>query len=210
METLARPLNPWVSMWTRPRDTVRHLIRSGSLEMVLVLAALAGIGEVLDNASFQDLGDRYPVTMIVLLAVLLGPALGIVGLYTTGALLGWTGGWLGGTGRSRDVRVAVAWAGLPLVAALGLWLFDLAVFGPEMFTAETPRIEASLGLSLLVMLSGLASFTLAVWSFVLACKAIGEAHRFSAWKALGSMFLAGLVLVVPVVVLAIGVAVLVA
>jgi hypothetical protein len=209
MEVAAPPLNPWLSMWTRPRETVRQLLRTSPAWVILLLAALAGVGQVLDNASFRNLGDSYPAGMIVVLAVLLGPAFGIIGLYIGGVLVAWTGHWIGGTAPARDVRTAMAWAGLPLVAGLVVWVFDLALFGSEMFTSYTPRLEASLGLALLMLVSGVVSLVLGVWAMVLLCKSVGEVHGFSAWKGLGAMLLAGLVVVGPIVALAAVAAVLV-
>ncbi len=38
-----------------------------------------------------------------------------------------------------------------------------------------------------------------LWSFVVVLKCVGEVQGFSAWRALGAMFLAGLLIVVPLI-----------
>lgn len=203
METAARTSNPWISIWTRPRATVREVIHTSPFYVVLILAGLAGIGSILDNASLRNMGDAFPVPTIVLVAVLLGPAFGILGLYVGAAVIGWTGRWLGGGGRPRELRTAMAWAGMPMVVGLLVWLFDLSIFGSEMFTTYTPRLMGSPFLALLMIVSGLVSMALGIWTLVLQTKAIGEVHGFSAWKGLGSMALGLLLIMVPFIALGI-------
>lgn len=209
MEPAARAVNPWNSMWTRPRETVRHLVETDPKRMVLVLAALAGVSQMLNRASIKSLGDTLSTPVILLAALLLGPLFGIVALYIGGALIAWTGKWIGGSAPASHIRTALAWGNLPIAASLVVWVADLALFGHDNFTTAKPRLQASHGLSFLLMLSGLVSAVLGIWAIVLMVKGVGEVQGFSAWKALGNVLLAGLVLVVPIIVLGIAAAVLI-
>ena len=82
-----------------------------------------------------------------------------------------------------------------------LWLPQLILVGDEMFKSETPRLEASIPLAALTLVvTGLIQVAASVWSFFTVLKCIGEAHRFSAWRALGSLLLAGFIVVLIIVI----------
>jgi len=79
-----------------------------------------------------------------------------------------------------------------------------------MFTTATPTLDANplllVPLAPLLLLGGVVR----VWSFVVFLKALGEAHGFSAWRSLGATAIAGGLVLVPVLAVAIPVAVLAA
>jgi hypothetical protein len=52
-----------------------------------------------------------------------------------------------------------------------------------------------------VIASGVIELVLGIWSFVAVVKCLAEVQRFSAWRALGSIFLVGVLIAVPVVML---------
>ncbi len=206
---VAEPLRPWRTIWTQPRATVRHLVETDPDYMVLVLASLGGVAQVLDRASTRNLGDRLPLWGILLLALLVGPLGGIASLYIGAALAHWTGRWLGGVAPVAHLRTAGAWANVPNAWGLLLWVAAIALIGQEMFTRETPRLDSSPGLILLMMLISIAFIILGIWSFILLLKGVAEVQGFSAWRALGNVLLAGAVIVVPAVLVGLGIAIIV-
>jgi len=197
----AGPLDPWLSMWTRPRATVRRLVQTRPEHAVLLLAALGGVAQVLDRASWRNLGDHYGPGAIFLAAVVAGPIGGVITLYLFGWLISVTGRWLGGEAPPSHVRTAMAWGNLPNVAGLLLWLPALALIGQEMFTSLTPQLDAQPVLALLLLPLGLAWMALAIWSLVLLLHGLGEVQGFSAWRALGNVLLAVVLVLAPLFVL---------
>lgn len=197
----AGSLDPWLSMWTRPRATVRQLVETRPQHAALLLAALGGVAQVLDRASWRNLGDHYGMGGIFLAAAVAGPIGGVLTLYLFGWLISITGRWLGGEAPPGHVRTAMAWGNLPNVAGLLLWLPALALIGREMFTSLTPQLDAQPLLALLLLPLGLAWMALAIWSLVLLLHGLGEVQGFSAWRALGSVLLAVLLVLAPIFVL---------
>lgn len=191
-------LNPWSSIWTQPRATIQQIVDTNPRHSVLVLAALAGIGDVLNRASVKHLGDHLHWPMILLLAAVIGPIGGILGLYVAGALLRWTGKWLGGNAPIEHVRAAVAWSNVPVIWALTLWVPQIAIFGQELFTAETPRISAHPALIYSLLGFGVIDFTVGIWTLVVFFKCLGQVQGFTAWKAVGNSLLATLIIIVPI------------
>lgn len=181
--------NPWLEIWIRPRKTIRRFVDTDPTRHVLLLASLAGVEGIVVFASQSSLGDQTSLPVILLLAVIVGPLLGLVNLYFSGALYSWTGSWFGGQATSREVRAAVAWSGVTSVAGLALWIPQLLLFGQELFTKQRPMIEANPYLALALWPFYFARLVLVVWGYVILVKTLTEVHRFSAWKALGAILL---------------------
>ena len=195
METT--PMNPWFSMWLHPRRTIRRIVETNPDRLVLLLAAVGGIVEALINASSDSKGENMSLQAILLTSLIGGPLMGVIGLWLGGALLRWTGGWIGGQADSRRIRATLAWANVPLVWSLLLWIPALLLFGAELFATATPIIDASTMLSGLYMVFSFGIGIVSIWAFVVFLHALGEVQGFSAWKALGNSILAGLVVLVP-------------
>jgi hypothetical protein len=196
--TNGEKLNPWFSMWVKPRATIQQIIDGNPERFVLILAAIAGFSETLDRSSWQSLGDKMELPMILAMAAVAGPFFGIVKLYMGGALLRWTGGWLGGKASPQHIRAAMAWSNVPVIWAMILWIPLLALFGSELFTTETPGLDANEYLMYALIALGVIGFGVGVWAFAVFLKCLGQVQGFSAWKALGNTLLALLIIVVPV------------
>ena len=197
MNNEARILNPWLTMWTQPRATIQQIVDEDPKRFVLALAALGGFFEVLDRASARSMGDEFELPLILLIALILGPLGGFLTLYVGGALIGWTGRWIGGEASNLQIRAAIAWSSVPILWLSLLWIPELILFGEEMFTTEMPRIEANPSLAFLLVGIALVQLAGVVWFFVVYLKSLGQVQDFSAWKALGNVCLAALFIVVP-------------
>jgi hypothetical protein len=201
-DTQARSVSPWRSIWLRPRETIRRIVDSDPSKRVLLLAVLEGIGQSLDRASLRNVGDRLSLPGVLLLCTIVGTIFGPALLYLGGALVRWTGSWLGGQASAAHVRAAIAWGLVPDVWALLLWIPELLLFREELFTSRTPRIDDEPLLALALLGSAAVQIVAVLWSAVTVLKCVGEVHRFSAWKALLAAILALFALVVPIVALA--------
>lgn len=197
MNTFAAPRpNPWLTIWSDPRATIRHLLSTEPDHMVFPLAALTGVAQVLDRAIGSGMGDFASMMAVVITVLIFGSILGIIFLFITSWLIAWTGGWIGGRAGSEEVQTAYAWASVPAVAGLVLWTPAMVVFGPELFTTDTPRMEANPALALLLILFAFSQITLKVYALVLLCGGVAEVQGFSsAWKGFGNVVLASVVLV---------------
>jgi len=200
-----RSRNPWLAIWTRPRETIQQRIDHDPEAWVLALAAIAGIGQLLNNASSESLGDHLDLLTIFVIAVIGGSLAGIFGLYVGGALLRWTGRWIGGMATQMEIRTAIAWSSVPFIYSMLLWIPELALFGKELFTEATPRIEADPNLFNILLGFLAVEVIIAIWSVIVFLKCLGQVQGFSAWCALGNSVLAGLLIVIPIAVVVFGV-----
>jgi hypothetical protein len=197
-------LNPWFTMWIKPRATIQQIVDTNPEHLVLLLAAIAGFSQVLDRASMKGMGDRWEWPIIFIIATIAGPIGGIIGFYIGGALIHWTGKWIGGKASSQDIRAAIAWSAVPIIWALILWIPGLVLFGQELFTTEMPSIDADPSLALIFLGFAAIEIIVGIWAFVVFLKCLGQVQGFSAWKALGNAILPGLIIIVPIVLIVIG------
>ena len=89
-------LTPYLTIWTKPRSTIRQILDFNPEKHVLLLAMLSGIYRFIDRASGQSLGDNMSLTSLLLLCVIGGGIVGIISLYIGGEFFRWVGSWLGG------------------------------------------------------------------------------------------------------------------
>lgn len=94
----------------------------------------------------------------------------------------------------------MAWSEVTSIVGLALWIPQRALFGNELFTKQTPRIEANPYLALAFLPFLFAGLALGVWHYVILVKCLAEVHRFSSWRALGAILLPALIIAVPLVI----------
>ena len=179
-------LSPWLRVWIHPRRVTRDFMRSSDpLRGALLLALIAGVFNALNTASTRNSGDAMTAGGLAV-SVLLGGLIGGLATYYIGAwVMKLVGGWLGGVGSTQDMRIVSGRISGMLGIMVGLfWVPELLIAGMENFTYSTPNLDASILRTLLYLLFVLLESGFGIWSFVAVLHAAGEAHRFSAWKAL--------------------------
>ena len=182
--------NPFISIWTSPRDTLKRIVEHDPEHKVLLITCLAGIVNLIGEYSNKSLGDAYDVTLLLILAVILGPIFGVIGLYLGAWLIGLTGKWLGGQASTEHLRTAIAWANVPVIMVLVLFIPEFLIYGPDLFTTEMSSIVSSYPMYYSFMGFMLLELTLAIWALVILIKGVAQVQGFSSWGALGNLVLA--------------------
>lgn len=195
-------LRPFTTIWTRPRVTIRGIVARDPQLHVVLLVCLAGLEQALDRASTRNSGDQIPMVAIIAIACVFGPLGGLLKLWLGSHLIRLSGSWIGGSGTREHIKTAMAWASVPVVFVLPLWIPTILLLGSEAFTAETPRLDSQPTIYMSFIAIVIAKGILSLWSLVLLCNTIAEVQGFrSAWRGLGNIILAGVVLMFPFVVL---------
>jgi len=178
--------SPWLELWVHPRQVTRWFLHSTEpLKNALPLALLAAIFSAFNTASSRNWGDDSSVIGMIFRILITGLISGLAGYYIGAPLLRWVGSWFGGEGTTNDMKVVIGQIASRASILLGLLLIpELLIAGKELFTSATPQLAAepirAAALSFLLILEG----ALGIWLFIVSLQSIGEAHGFSAWKAL--------------------------
>ena len=189
MEKKQYPLNPWSSIWTRPRQTLRGILETNPYRLILLIAIVEGIVSALVFLGLLKTQLPYqreaPKLIAILVLAIIGIISGIIHLYLGGWLYRVTGSWLGGKGSFTDVKCAVGWGQYPFIIANLLAFFSYL---------SVPNLW-------LQVIFGILNFIVAIWAIVIFLHLIAEAHRFSsAWQALGAVLIAAVLVFIAVII----------
>lgn len=185
-------LQPWRTVLTFPRETLRQAILINPPNALLALVMLAGINGIFTITFFISLYQESLFWPGVVLGPVLGPALGAAMLFAWTTVLQWVSGWLTGEARTSHVRQAIAWSSVPLIGTLPLWLvvfLMLGITGGDPFGAVVPALLTG------VLLAGLLLSLL--WSFWLFLQCLQEVYTFTTTDAAIAAFTTTLIVNVP-------------
>lgn len=70
MEAQPQTLSPWLTIWVKPRETIRRIVDSDPQYQVIVLTVLAGFAESLNRASAKDGGDTFSLPVIFIICAI--------------------------------------------------------------------------------------------------------------------------------------------
>ncbi|KAA3645518.1 MAG: YIP1 family protein [Chloroflexi bacterium] len=198
-QTIDEP-NPWLSMWIRPRETIRHIVSTNPEHHIYFIAVLSGIYQALDNATDRSLGDTLPLVSILIFALVIGGFVGIIRLAIEGWLLGMVGNWFGGKSNSKEMRAAVAWSSLPSIILLIGFVPIILIFGRDWFTSTLPGIglPAILMIGAFSLIIGIIGF---VWRAFMLISSLVELHAFSAWRAIATIVVGYAIPTIPLLLL---------
>ena len=133
--------NPWISIWTAPRATIRYVINTDPARSVIPLAILGEIAQSLSQAISQGMGEQLSIPAILLFAAVIGSVFGILALYIGSYVIQWTGRWIGGEGSLPEIRTALGWAGVPMVLHLVITLLMIPVLGRMLFLGDVSKAQ---------------------------------------------------------------------
>jgi signal peptidase I len=172
----ASPRAPWLTVWTRPRDTISAVLAGDPRRHVLLLGALGGIAIALIHLFDAGAGTELVEWRSAAIIAVAGALIGIVVLYFNALLLRWSGLLFGGRASQVQLRAVVAWSMLPKILALVLCVCVLA-WARYVAGAALP---ATLAAALHVVTG-----TLALWTFVLLLIMFGRIQGFGIGRTVG-------------------------
>ncbi|MCM3610019.1 YIP1 family protein [Planococcus sp. MERTA32b] len=179
-ETPESRLNPFISIWTKPRLTVRQVMEEQNSRLIFLLLVLSGYMSILTGALDTDFSDSFGIWSLVLGGLIFSPLVAAIGNMIGAIITLWIGKIFKGTGTYDELFRALLAGQIPqiwLIPVLLLWIF---LWPTSYFTVS---VDAYTGSDL--VLNSILSFILfviSIWTFVVQSKAVGEAHGLSAWK----------------------------
>ena len=183
-------IKPWLSIWVKPKQTVRALINYNVKYRFFVLSLLYGLPTVLQMAQNLSLGSVFSLPAILLVSLIVSPLLGCIGLLLCTAFLTWTGRWLGGKGAFLEMRCGVSWTNATNLVTVLVWAALIAQFKEVIFYEGFARMPMTVNEASWLSIYFFVQLVVAVWAFVLLLYAVSEVHRFSIWKALLNVVIA--------------------
>lgn len=187
--------NPWLSIWLRPRETIRLIVDTDPSHKLYLLCALYGFPMAMSFAQSFSLANLFSMWVTLLAALILCPFLGFAGISISTWLLHFTGRWIGGHGSFQSIRAAVAWSNVPNIVTVITWVLLLALFGNNVFCREFSEMTFVGYQAGLIFLIFLVQSIISIWGFILLLHTLGEVQGFSAWRALLNVIIPFVILV---------------
>lgn len=195
--------NPWIEIWSKPRETIRDIIQHNPSYNIFILSAIYGFPALLSLAQYLLLGKVFTLLPILILSAILAPIWGYIFFSFISFIIYQVGKWIGGIGKYKEVRAVLAWSNLPMIVNVIAWLVIIGIFGILLFQGLGDKIQLSRWEIFLVLFLLLAQLIALIFSIVLFFRMLSEVQAFSIWKAILNTILALIFLLVVLIVLAI-------
>lgn len=178
------PIRPLHDVWLKPRRVFRELasVPIGSTDYLL--AAAQGTVDWLALCRGQSMGAANSVAEIIGMGFVLGPLVGVLGLYLMTAVYVRLAVRLGGTAPRAQVFHVLAYGGVPMLVSLALWLSVAFVVGRSTFL-DKPDAGLDGFLYLLLDLQWIAHLALLGWSALLQVMGLSEIEKTTVRRAFG-------------------------
>jgi hypothetical protein len=201
-EIPTRPIRPLYDVWLRPRRVFRELAPKPIGVVDYLLGAAQGMVSWLTLCRAQAAGASSSVEEILGKALVIGPIIGVAGLYLMAAIYARLGRGAGGVSTRSQVFHVLAYGGVPIVVSLGIWLLTALLAGETAFI-ETPRPDTEAFVALLLHFQFIANLLLFGWSFLLQVMGFSEVQGFATRRAFGIWVLGQVLVTLAMLLLAI-------
>ncbi len=176
-------LNPWISMWTNPRKTIKAVLEYNPMYGFFYLAAITFLQGFFFFVLYNGL--IFPNFLIAsLIALIVSPFIGAGWFYFFSWILFFTGRWFKGKANFHQIKASFAWSRIPLIIDLVTW-FSLALF-----ISEPILVKYDGNFSIVII--NLINLTTTIWAFVLLVMSLKEVNRYSYVRSILNVVIANI------------------
>ena len=190
---------PWRTIWFSPRRTIRAIVEAEVRPSWVPVVALAALHQVL-AAILGAMGpDGTITTARATMPAVVGGLQMIFGVLVGPFILAFTSGWFGGQADPDDIRQSVAWSYAPLAVAT-IFLMPILAASTSLRQADIAgnvMTASQIGAALIALGALVLYFAAIAWALVLQVVTLAEVQRFSILRAIGSLT----ILLVPLLLL---------
>jgi hypothetical protein len=177
-------MNPWLHIWTKPRDTIASIVASNPNRSLWLLATIYGFLTLLNLFQTFSFGSMIGALPILFVALIVSPFWGHITFSVWSWVVWKTGKLLKGRGDFLSIRAAFSWSCVPLVLNVFLWLFLVFFFGSALFHDANEGHLLSASQTALLFFVLIAKVVFAIWSLVIYINALAEVQGYSILRAI--------------------------
>jgi len=184
--------NPWLSIWTSPRKTIRHIIETAPVRKTFLLAVVFGLQYLLSFYHALLAQGTFVNPYLMIGALVFSPLLGYILLNIGSFVFYMVGKLFKGKAPFSHIYASVAWSIVPFIVNVVLWLcffvfftFDISLFDSIYYLIFTLIV----------------GYVIPIWSFILLVNCLKEVQEYSIWRAVSTVVLPVIVLYLFAIVL---------
>ncbi len=182
--------NPWLSMWTQPKSTIRSIVDYDPNYRLYVLSAIYGLVSLISTFQSFALGLKINFFLLLLLCLIVAPLWGYIVFSISSFFIHLTGKWLKGQAKYKEVRASIAWSNIPMIGNLILWCILLFIFKQDLLKDFPASYEITNPQKTILFGILLSQLILSIWVLVLYINSLAEVQKFSVGKAILNIILA--------------------
>ncbi len=190
-------------LFTNPKAAFQYIILWNRKEIVHISFFLVSVEKAFERAELNNFGDRSSLENIIFSAIVIGGVLGYIFMHLYSFAIDFTGQWIGGKSKRKEIRTIVAWASIPSIFLLIIFLLRIIAFDENVFKSES-TLEDNEFSEYLGYFFALIEIILSFISLRILVIGIASAQQFSNGKAILNIILAVLLICVPLVLLFLG------
>lgn len=176
-------VNPWLSMWTHPKTTIRTIVDYNPNYRLFVLSAIYGFISLISSSQSFALGLSVNFFLLMLLCLIISPFWGYLIFSVSSFFIHITGKWLKGKAEYKEVRASIAWSNVPMIGNIILWAILFIVFRQDVLKDFPGSFEITLAQRGVLFTVFLCQLILSIWIIVLYVNSLSEVQGFSIGKA---------------------------
>ena len=187
-------VNPWTSIWVKPRQTIRDLIQYNVNYRYIIICGLYGflynLYLLLQTPYLEkalELKNYSTLALLIIGSLILSIPVGYILTNLTSIFLFLGGKIIKAKGTFKQIRAAFYWSTLPIIVSLVILNVLMIVFTKEFEVSLQTKLIPQAAYPLMISF-GLTQLFFSLWSLIITLKALGEVQGFSAWMALLNYF----------------------
>jgi hypothetical protein len=180
----------------RPRRVFRQLASQPIGLADHLLGAAQGMISMLGYSRAKDFGAKLDLGQIFFTAGVIGAVIGIVSLHIMAAIYARLGSRVGRLTTRRPIVHVLAYGGVPMAGALGIWVLTALIAGEATFVQAPKDVDDFV--DLLLGTQFLSYILLLMWSVVLQVMGFSEILAVSNAKAFGVWVLGQVIAVLAI------------
>jgi len=182
--------NPWLTMWASPKSTIRSIVDYNPNFRLFILSTIYGFVSLISSSQSFAIGETINFYLVLLLCLILAPIWGYIIFSISSFFVYFTGKWIKGQAKYKEVRAAIAWSNIPMIGNIVLWVVLFIIFKQDIlknFPGSFAITNSQRGILFAILLSQLI---LSIWFLVLYVNSLAEVQRFSVGKAILNIIIA--------------------
>lgn len=182
-------MNHFLTIWTKPNETLRDMIDNKSIGYGILIIILSSLGSSVFVFEGSGILDNFSLPVILLISIFLMSIFTVIA-YIFNALIYWLiGKMLGGKGRYGRVCLATASGSLPMIGIVPFSILAVILYGKGLYVElADPMAQTNMSLGF-YMLYVVVMMGLSIYGIVILSKALGYAHGFSALRGFGAVMI---------------------
>ncbi len=182
--------NPWLKIWVKPKITIRKIVDYNPNFRLFVLSAIYGFASLMSSSQGLALGTNLHFFLILFSCIIVSPLWGYIVFSISSFFIFFTGKWLKGQAKYREIRSAIAWSNAPMIVNVFLWILLLIIFREDILKDFPTAFFLSKAQRVVLFLILLCQLVISIWIIVLYINALSEVQRFSIGKAILNIIIA--------------------